>query len=147
MKDAGLTNAIFFGGDGIFGQYFLDRTDEDGFGAFSAMIIPPASPQRTKFDQAYLAAYGIPPGRLSPYTWTAYDAVAVLIYNIKRVAIKGDDGNLYIPRDTLVRAVRNTSDYQGLSGILSCAPDGECAQSGPTFYINQDGVWVEAPDD
>jgi hypothetical protein len=55
------------------------------------------------------------------------------------------DGNMYIPRDALVTAVRNTKDYQGLSGVVSCDSIGECSSSGPTFYIDQGGAWVEAP--
>jgi branched-chain amino acid transport system substrate-binding protein len=145
METAGLTNTIFFGDDGTFGQDFLDRTGTNGEGAYATALIPASSEAKTKFDAAYLAAYGQPAGKLSPYSWTAYDSVAVLIKAIESVAILGDDGSLYIPRGALVAAVRGTSGYQGLSGTVTCDSTGECANSGPTFYMDQGGVWVEAP--
>lgn len=145
MKQAGLTNTVFFGDDGTFGQDFLDRTKANGEGAYSTSLIPPASDAKTKFDAAYKAAYGTEAGKLSPYTWSAYDAMAVLIKDIESVAVKGDDGNLYIPRGALVDAVRGTKDYQGLTGAITCDPTGECASSGPTFYIDKSGQWVQAP--
>ena len=145
MKQSGLTNTVFFGDDGTFGQDFLDRTKTNGEGAYSTALIPAASDAKTKFDAAYLAAYGQPAGKLSPYTWTAYDAAAVLIKQIESVAVVGSDGSLYIPRGALVAAVRATKDYQGLSGLITCDTTGECSASGPTFYVDKSGQWVEAP--
>jgi branched-chain amino acid transport system substrate-binding protein len=144
MKQSGLEGVIFFGDDGTFGQDFLDRTGVNGEGAYSTSLIPPASDAKAKFDAAYLAAYGQPAGKLSPYTWTGYDAAAVLIKAIQSVAIV-NGGKLYIPRAALVAAVRATRDYQGLSGTLTCDATGECSASGPVFNINQGGKWVEAP--
>jgi branched-chain amino acid transport system substrate-binding protein len=145
MKQSGLTSTVFFGDDGTFGQDFLDRTKTNGEGAYSTALIPAASDAKTKYDAAYLAAYGQPAGKLSPYSWTAYDAGAVLIKQIESVAVLGGDGNLYIPRGALVSAVRATKDYQGLSGLISCDAVGECSASGPTFYVDKSGQWAVAP--
>ena len=145
MKAAGLTNVVFFGDDGTFGQDFIDRTAANGEGAYASTPLPAASPAKDKFDAAYLAAYGTPAGKLSPYSWTSYDAAAVLIQTIESVAIVGGDGNLYIPRGALVTAVRNIKGYQGLSGNVTCDTTGECSASGPTFYMVKSGAWVEAP--
>ncbi|HEY3310163.1 MAG TPA: branched-chain amino acid ABC transporter substrate-binding protein [Anaerolineales bacterium] len=144
MKQAGLTKTIFFGDDGTFGQDFLDRTAANGEGAYSTSLIPASTPAKDKFDADYLAAYQTPAGKLSPYTWTAYDATAVLIAAIKKVAVLGADGNLYIPRQALVDAVRGTKDYTGLSGKISCDATGECSSSGPTFYVDKGGKWEPA---
>jgi branched-chain amino acid transport system substrate-binding protein len=141
MKQAGLTNVIFFGDDGTFGQDFLDRTAANGEGAYSTSLIPPASDAKTKFDAAYLTAYGQPAGKLSPYSWTAYDSAAVLIKAIESVAVLSG-GKLYIPRAALVAAVRATSNYQGLSGTITCDPTGECSASGPVFNVDKGGKWV-----
>ena len=145
MKQSGLDGVIFFGDDGTFGQDFLDRTGANGEGAYSTSLVPPETPAKIKFDAAYLAATGQPAGKLSPYSWTAYDAAAVLIKAIESVAVLGSDGNLYIPRAALVAAVRATKDYQGLSGLISCDPTGECSASGPVFQLDQGGKWVIAP--
>jgi branched-chain amino acid transport system substrate-binding protein len=145
MKQSGLTGVTFFGDDGTFGQDFLDRTGANGEGAYSTSLIPPATDAKAKFDAAYLAAYGQPAGKLSPYSWTAYDSAAVLIMNIEKVAVLGSDGKLYVPRAALVAAVRATKDYMGLSGTTTCDATGECSASGPVFNVDQGGKWVEAP--
>jgi branched-chain amino acid transport system substrate-binding protein len=144
MKQSGLDGVIFFGDDGTFGQDFLDRTAANGEGAYATSLIPAASDAKSKFDAAYKTAYGTDPGKLSPYTWTAYDAGAVLIKTIKDVAVLGGDGNLYIPRSALVAAVRGIKDYQGVAGKVSCDDTGECASSSPVFNIVKDGKWSEA---
>jgi branched-chain amino acid transport system substrate-binding protein len=144
MKQAGLTGVIFFGDDGTFGQDFLDRTGANGEGAYSTSLVPAVSAAKTTFDAAYLAAYAQPAGKLSPYTWTAYDSAAVLVKAIEGVAVLSG-GKLYIPRAALVAAVRATKDYQGLSGTITCDSTGECSASGPVFNIDQGGKWVEAP--
>jgi branched-chain amino acid transport system substrate-binding protein len=145
MSQSGLTGVTFFGDDGTFGQDFLDRTAANGEGAYSTSLIPLDSPAKLKFDAAYLAAYGQPAGKLSPYSWTAYDAMAVLIKNIESVAVLGGDGNMYVPRAALVAAVRATKDYQGLSGTITCDATGECSASGPVFQVDKGGKWVPAP--
>jgi len=143
MKAAGLTGVTFFGDDGTFGQDFLDRTAANGEGAYSTSLIPAASDAKTKFDAAYLAAYGQPAGKLSPYSWTAYDSVAVLIKAVESVAVVSG-GKLYIPRAALVSAVRATSNYVGLSGTIGCDATGECSASGPVFNVDKGGKWVPA---
>lgn len=145
MKQAGLGDVIFFGDDGTFGQDFLDRTGANGEGAYATTLIPPASDAKAKFDAAYEATYGQAAGKLSPYSWCSYDSAAVLIKAIESVAVLGGDGKLYVPRGALVEAVRHTTDYQGLSGVVTCDSTGECSASGPVFNIIKDGQWVEAP--
>jgi branched-chain amino acid transport system substrate-binding protein len=144
MKSSGLTDTVFFGCDGTFGQDFLDRTGANGEGSYGTSLIPAASAAKDAFDAAYLAKYGTEAGKLSPFTWNAYDSAASLASVIKTVAVKGDDGNLYIPRGALVAAVRGLKDYKGLSGTVTCDSTGECSASGPTFYIVKDGAWVPA---
>ena len=81
--------------------------------------------------------------------WTAcieangYDIVAALIHAIRNVAFV-ENGTLYIPRGALVDAVRGLEGFEGLSGNISCDDVGECNTAGPTFYVVQDGAWVEA---
>lgn len=144
LETAGLGNAIFFGCDGTFGASFLERTGANGEGAYGTSLIPPTSEAKDKFDTAYEKAFGVVPGKLSPFTWTAYDSVATLISVIKSIAVKSGD-TLYIPRSKLVEAVRGLKDYKGLTGTINCDAVGECNSTGPTFYIVKDGKWVEAP--
>jgi len=140
----GLEDAIFFGCDGTFGTDYVERTGANSEGDYGTSLIPPASEAKTAFDAKYQEKYGVASGTLSPFTWTAYDSAAVLIDAIKKVAVLGGDGNLYIPRGALVDLVRGTSGYQGLTGTITCDAVGECNSTGPTFYIVQNGEWVEA---
>ncbi|MEA4907438.1 MAG: branched-chain amino acid ABC transporter substrate-binding protein [Chloroflexi bacterium] len=144
MAQSGLEDVIFFGCDGTFGQDYIDRTGANSEGSYGTSLIPPASDAKTAFDEAYQTEFGVASGSLSPYTWTGYDSVAALVYAVKSVAIDGGDGNLYIPRGALVTAVRTLTDYQGLTGTITCSEIGECNSSGPTFYVVKDAAWTEA---
>jgi len=144
MKQTGLEDAIFFGCDGTFGAEFIEKTGENGEGAYAASLVPPASDAKDAFDAAYLEAFGVEAGSLSPYTWSGYDAAAVLLAKVKEVAVLGDDGTLYIPRAALVEAVRSTTSYMGITGDVTCNEVGECNTAGPTFYIVSGGEWVQA---
>ncbi len=139
---SGLDGVVFFGCDGTYGEDFIKRTGANGEGAYAVALIPAASDAVTKFNDTYQTKFGSAAGSLSPYTWNAYDSASVLVAAIKKVAFKGDDGSLNIPRGALVDAVRTTKDFQGLSGMLSCDSVGECNASGPIFYIVKDGQWV-----
>ena len=141
-KQAGLEGVIMFGCDGTYGSEFIEKTGENGEGAYAVSLVPPDSPEKTAFDEAYKEAYGIEAGSLSPYTWAAYDTGAVLVDAIKKVAVLGSDGTLYVPRTKLVEQVRHTSGFQGLTGIMTCDEVGECNASGPTFYVVSNGEWV-----
>ena len=105
-----------------------------------ALTLFPSFPRipdvKTAFDEAYLEAYGIEAGSLSPYTWAAYDAGAMLVDAIKSVAILGDDGTLYIPRTVLTETVRSTTGFQGLTGTMTCDEVGECNASGPDILCH-----------
>ncbi|MGA2112649.1 MAG: branched-chain amino acid ABC transporter substrate-binding protein [Anaerolineales bacterium] len=144
MAQSGLKGVILFSDDGVYGADFISRAGPNAEGAYATGLIPPPSPAKTKFDAEYLAAYGQPAGKLSPYSWTGYDSAAVLIHVIEQVGIQGSDGNLYIPRGALVTAVRSISGYQGIAGVVTCDPTGECSASGPTFYQVKNGQWVIA---
>lgn len=144
MAQSGLNGVIFFGCDGTYGEDFIKRTGKNGEGAYSVALVPPESPERTKFDEAYQKQFGAAAGSLSPYTWNAYDSAAALVSAIKSVAVAGSDGTLLIPRGKLVAAVRGLKDFKGLSGTITCDPTGECNSSGPIFYIVKDGKWVVA---
>lgn len=142
MKQSGLTKTIFFGCDGTYGADFITRAAKNAEGAYAVTLEPPSSPANDTFKAAYKAAFGKEAGSLSPYTWNGYDVVAALISVIKKVAVKGDDGNLYIPRGAMVTGVRNLKDYKGLSGTFTCDATGECNSSGPIYVVVKDGKWV-----
>jgi ABC-type branched-subunit amino acid transport system substrate-binding protein len=59
------------------------------------------------------------------YAAYAYDATAVLIQAIEQVAVVDGAGNLVIGRQALANAVRATSGYQGVTGIIGFDSEGD----------------------
>jgi len=144
MPIAGLEGVVLFSDDGTYGLSFIELAGANAEGVYATSAVPPFSPAREAFDANYVAAYGSEAGALSTFTWHGYDVVSALISAIKSVAILGDDGNLYIPREDLVQAVNNLTSYEGLTGEITCV-NGECNTAGPTFFVVENGGWVVAP--
>jgi len=145
MKTLGLEDAVFFGCDGTFGADYLSLTAENAEGTYHATPKdPPASEGKDTFDAEYLAAYGVAPAVLSPFSYNSYDCTTVLIAKVKEAAVVGDDGALYVPRGAVVDAVRGLTDYTGISGTYSCSEIGECNTEGPQFWVVADGKFVYA---
>jgi len=143
MKTTGLENAVFFGCDGTFGTDYLNRTAANGEGSYHATPrTPPDTPEKAAFDDAYMEAYGVGPGELSPFTWNSYDTTTALMEKVTEVAVLGGDGALYIPRGALVDAVRNLTNWTGISGTYTCPPVGDCNIEGPQFWVVENGEFV-----
>ena len=140
-----MRSRTFFSDDGVYGENFLDLAGDSAEGAYATSAKPPVSEARDVFEAAYQEQYGIEAGSLSPFTWHGYDVVAALVSVVKDTAIMGDDGNLYLPREVLVANVRGMTGFSGLTGEITCDESGECNTVGPTFFIVEDGQWVEAP--
>ena len=66
----------------------------------------------------------------SVYHAHAYDAANIIFDAIEHVSLTDSSGNLYIPRTALRDYARGIKDYKGLTGTLTCDPNGDC---GATF--------------
>jgi len=141
MPVAGLEGVVLFSDDGTFGDTFIELAGANAEGVYAASGAPLTNPKVEEFNEYFESVYGDPPGAVSTFTWHGYDVTDALIQAIKSVAIMGEDGNLYVPREALVAAVNGLSGYEGLTGMLSCN-GGECNASGPAFLVVQDGAWV-----
>lgn len=140
----GLGEIPFVSDDGIYGTQFIDLAGANAEGVYCTSAgTPVASDTKAAFDAAYEARWGIATGQLSPYSWYGYDAASVLIAAVKQVAVAADDGNLYVPREALVAAMRGTSGYEGITSTITCDATGECSDAGFAVYQVQDGAWVE----
>lgn len=78
-----------------------------------------------EFRPAYQEQFGTAP--TAAFHAHAYDAANILFAAIEQVAVDDGSGNLTIPRTALKDAVLATSGYEGISGILTCTPLGDCA--------------------
>ncbi len=141
MPVAGMEGVILFSDDGTYGEAFIELAGAQAEGVYAATGAPLESAVKAEFDAYYESVYGDAPGAISTFTWHGYDVVDALVQAIKSVAILGEDGNLYIPREALVAAVNGMVGYEGLTGTLSCTA-GECNASGPSFQVVSDGAWI-----
>jgi branched-chain amino acid transport system substrate-binding protein len=142
MPVAGLEDVILFSDDGTFGRAFIELAGENAEGVYATSAAALASPSVNEFGERFEAKYGDPPGAVSTFTWHGYDVINALASAIESVAILGEDGNLYIPRQALVDAVNNLDAYEGLTGTITCT-EGECNTTGPSFWVVRDGEWVQ----
>ncbi len=151
MDDVGLDDVIFFSDDGIKAQAFIDGAGEAAEGAYASFVeTPPSNVEANEaFDALYEELYGVAPDDQGPFHAQSYDAAMILMNAIAEVAVLNDDGDLEIDREALITAVRNTTDYDGLTGMLTCDERGECGAGRIVVYIVEDGEWVqvEVPED
>ncbi len=152
----GLQGVALISGDGAFGPDFLALPQAEG-----VYFAGPESHVGTHLNGAtgrtaadVLAEFESNYGELAhatPYWAHAYDATTLLLAAIQRVAVR-DDGNaltrflgidehgtLRISRSGLRHAVRTvSSDFTGLTGVLSCDRFGDCAQGVQVIYHHTD---------
>ncbi|MDQ7029868.1 MAG: transporter substrate-binding domain-containing protein [Ardenticatenia bacterium] len=142
-NEVGLEEVIFFGADGIKSAQYIEAAGGAAEGSYATFAdLPAGSPDLERFRQRYEEKFGVKPADMGPFHAHAYDATMVILRAIEQVAVLQDDGTLLIPRKALADAVRNTKNYQGLSGTISCDDKGDCGSA--TVVVNQvqNGDWV-----
>jgi branched-chain amino acid transport system substrate-binding protein len=88
------------------------------------------------YETAFLEAYRNVSGADEPLSSAharAFDAANLVLDAVAEVAVEAD-GALYVPRSRLLEAIVDTHEYQGLSGLLSCRPRGDCADVAPAIW-------------
>jgi len=141
---AGMKDVLFFGCDGTYGTNYIDLAKAAAEGSYSTYVPIPESDAFEKFKAAYQSDYGDEQGKLSPFSPHGHDAMAAILAAIEKVAVKNADGSLSIDREALVTAVRTMKNFQGLTGTLTCAENGECAAAAVQFMIVKNGQWEKA---
>lgn len=141
--DAGMADVKFMGADGIKAEDFITAAGAASEGTFaSAADLATAGPGVNAFFAKYEAAYGEKPP--APFHLHAYDAVNVIMDAIYASAVQGPDGTLWIGREALNTAIRATSGYQGLSGVITCQPNGDCGTGTVAVSKVENGQFVPA---
>ncbi len=128
----GLENVVLMGADGVFSPDFVNAAGAAAQGMYLS------SPDFSAFGEAYQGflqkyqdAYGEPP--LSTYHAHAYDATMLFLSAIGQVAVQDGD-TLLIGRQALRDALAATTNFQGLTGNLTCDPNGDCADPKIAVY-------------
>jgi branched-chain amino acid transport system substrate-binding protein len=120
----GLEEVVLMGADASFTDSFPENSGD----AAAGMYMSSPFVQGEEYE-AFLALWdeeigGVPPSGFHAH---AYDATNILLNAIEAVAVELDDGTVVIGRQALRDAVAATTGYEGLTGVLSCGPTGDCA--------------------
>ncbi len=139
----GLEHSYLMGADGLFSPDVASGagSDIEGFLVSSPAVSGDAY---TTFLDKYKAKFGT--GPINIFHAHAYDAFNILKAAIEKVAVQGSDGTLYIPRNALRDAVRNTVSFKGLTGTLTCNETlavagtnikfpGDCSATGMAVWV------------
>ncbi len=144
MPDAGLTDVLFMGADGMLGPEFVNLAGEFAEGVYASAATTPETDAMREFLTTYVEVYGEEPP--APFHANAYDAYNVLLDAIEAVGVIDGDGNLVINRAALQAAVRSTMNFEGLVGVMSNDGTGEfftAEQSIVTIQQVIDGEFTE----
>jgi branched-chain amino acid transport system substrate-binding protein len=130
---AGFQGPALISSDGLLSADFLSQVGTETEGIY--LSGPANVKDSADFTRKYRTRYGENP--IASYRLQGYDAAMMLFSAIEKVAVpasSGDNG-LVIPRKALRDALYATHGMQGLSGVISCASTGDCAQ--PNIEIFQ----------
>jgi branched-chain amino acid transport system substrate-binding protein len=128
----GLENTKLMAADGSFSQDFVNAAGEAAKGMYlSSPDFSAFGDQYQDFLAGHQEKYGEPP--LSAFHAHAYDAANVIAKAIEAVAVQDGD-TLYIPKQALRDAIGATKDFQGLTGNITCDPNGDCADPKIAVY-------------
>ena len=128
----GLENVKLMSADGSFSQNFVEAAGDAALGMYLS------SPDFSAFGDAYQGfltkheeKYSEPP--LSAFHAHAYDAFNIIAASIEQVAVQDGD-SLVIGKQALRDAIAATADFQGLTGNITCDPNGDCADPKIAVY-------------
>ena len=129
----GLETVALMSADGTFSPDFYKAAGKAVVGMYQS------SPDFSAFGSGYAdflakhqKKYNEKP--LSAFHAHAYDGAMVLLNAIEKVAVKAPDGTLYIGRQALRDAVAATKDFKGVTGNITCDPNGDCADPKIAIY-------------
>jgi len=134
----GLENVKLMGADGLYSPDVMNTAGAavEGFMVSSPLVQGAAY---DAFVVKYQAKFGSLP--INIFHAHAYDGYNIIKAAIEKVAVQQADGTLYIPRQALRDAVAATKDFQGLTGVLACNVDGDCANPTIGAYEYHEGVY------
>ncbi len=136
-----LANVQLMGADGLFSTDFLNAAGSAAVGMY--LSSPDFSAFGSDYSEKFLPAYEAKYGEkaISAFHAHSYDAANLILAAVEQVAQEGADGSLRIDRADLRAALLATSEYQGLTGILTCDENGDCADPRIAVYqISQENV-------
>lgn len=137
-SDPAFKDITLMGADGLFSPDVTKGAGDyvEGFHVSSPVVSGPAY---DAFVAKYKTKFGTAP--ISIFHAHAYDAMNMIAAAIKQVAVVDADGTVHIGRQALRDAMYATKDYQGLTGVLTCTPTGDCANPVIGVYTYHKGAY------
>jgi len=142
-QTAGLEKTILAGADGLQTPDFLSAAGSAAEGMY--LSGPDLNFAGNFYEQTFLPKYKEVSGESAPisvFHAHAFDATNMIFDAIEKVALKDAQGNLYIPRTALKDAIFATKDFKGITGNLTCNPDGDCANAKISVVKVESGKFV-----
>jgi branched-chain amino acid transport system substrate-binding protein len=122
----GLENAYLGAADGVQSPSFLENAGSAAEGMYvSGPDLGYENPLYDRFVAEYQSSFGSAP--LSVFHAHAFDAANLIMDAIEKVAQQGADGTVMIGRQALIDAMAAVSSVPGITGNLTCDPNGDCA--------------------
>lgn len=144
MKEVGLTKTIFFSDDGVQTSTYLTLAGKDSEGAYASALASKTDDAAAlkSFSDEFAKTFNVDYAKYDPYQPNGFDAANVLFQAIASVAKVDSSGNLNVDREALIKAVRATKNFKGLTGTLTCDDKGNCGAGAATVAEVQGGKWV-----
>lgn len=145
MRDvSGLETTVMMGADGIFTPDFVKACGTNAIGMhWSSPDFSAFGPGYADLVERYKAKYNVE-GTLAPFHAHSYDAANIIFWAIEQVAVVDADGTVHIGRQALRDAVGGLKDFKGLTGNLTCDPNGDCADPQIAVYELTDQAAYDA---
>jgi branched-chain amino acid transport system substrate-binding protein len=138
----GLEDTILAGADGLLSPAFIEAAGaENTEGMF---LSGPQADFGDSYQNDFLPAYSDTSGEEEPiaaFHAHAYDAYNIVADAIEAVGVE-EDGTLFISRTALRDWIGELAEYDGLTGVLTCNENGDCANSTITVREVRDGEFV-----
>ena len=125
------------GADGIFSPDFLKAGGKNTIGMFwsSPNFSAFGSGYQTLVDK-YKKKYNVTSVQ-APFHAHSYDAMGMILAALQKpgVTVQDADGTLHVQKQALRDTVAATKDFKGITGNLTCDPNGDCADPKIAIYL------------
>ena len=121
----GLEDVILFAADGVLSATFFENVGEAGLGMYFSGPGQPDTGRYATLIADYEAKFGEPP--VQSFHARAYDTTNMILDILDDIVQEADDGTLLIGRRDLIDGMYAISNFNGLTGSLSCNEFGDCA--------------------
>jgi len=136
---AGLETTVSMGADGLLTSTFPPAAGACSVGMYLSGPFVDATVQ-AEFLAKYNELFG--EGPAAGFAPHSYDAMNMILWGIEQVAVVDADGTVHIPRQALRDALYGITGFAGLTGVLSCDANGDCAtgEALAVYQITQENV-------